>query len=217
MTCMRTTTRIARNPLLGFAFVASLSGCSNSPESSGNMGEAGAPGEVTAAPCSEELELRLGEFVAEGQPLNLLTAGDPLHLWNAPQGGHVVNPAAEVRGLVTSIVDIEARLLDPVSDQLVKDDVRSIVMKPIAGDDGWMSPDIRSRSQVAHIALCPDSAGQVFLDQEFVLEIEIRERESECQGSGVARVLVVPSCLQEASADREFCVCECEMVSECSL
>jgi hypothetical protein len=214
---MRMTTRICRTPLLGVAFVGGLLGCSNSTQSSGNTAEGGASGEVTAVACSEELELRLGEFVAEGQPLSLLMAGDPLHLWNAPQGGHVVNPAAEVRGLVSSIVDIEARLLDPVSDQLVKDDVRSIVMKPIAGDDGWMSPDIRSRSQVAHIALCPDSAGQVFLDQEFVLEIEIRERDSECRGSGVARVPVVPSCLQEASAEREFCVCECERVSECSL
>lgn len=183
----------------------------------GQGGEGGAPGEPAAPACSDELELRLGEFVAEGEPLNLLTEGDPLHLWNAPQGGHVVNVAAEVRGLVTSIVGLEARLLDPVTDEMVEDDVRSIVMKPIEGDDAWMSPDIRSRSQVAHIALCPDSTGQVFLDQEFILEVEILERDTECQGRGVARVPVVPRCLQEASVDREFCVCECEMTNECRL
>jgi len=217
MTSMRTTLRIFRSPLLGFALVGSLQGCSNSSEGSGTTGDAGAPGEPTAVACSDELELRLGEFVAEGEPLRLLAPGDPLHLWNAPQGGHVVNTAAEVHGLVTSIVSIEARLLDPVTEELVKDDVRSIVMKPIPGDDGWMSPDIRSRSQVTHIALCPDSGGQVFLDQEFLLEVEILERDTECQGRGIARVPVVPRCLQEASVEREFCVCECEMTSECSL
>ena len=168
---------------------------------------------------NNNLELRLGEFIEEGQPLALLNSGDPLHLWDAPQGGHVVTVGAEVGGLVTSIVGIEARLLDPETDELVKDDERSIVMKPIADDEGWMTPDIRSRSQVAHLPMCPDAEGRQMIDRELLLEIEIHETESECQGSGKASVRVVPGCLQGDEDDSAFCECQCSAtdVATCSL
>lgn len=172
-------------------------------------GSSGDEAGESAPSCADELELRLGEFIEEGQPLALLKSGDSLHLWNAPQGGHVVTVGAEVGGLVTSIVEIEARLIDPETDEVLKDDLRSIVMKPIEDDDGWMTPDIRSRSQVAHLPMCPDSEGRQMIDRELHLAVEIRETESECQATGKASVAVVPGCLQEDDDDRAFCECQC--------
>jgi len=216
MTRMRSSFRPSRKLRFGFVLGACLSGCSNSHERPdaalaggvGGTSGGGQAGQANAPACNEQLELRLGEFLEEDQPLALLEAGDALHLWGAPQGGFVVTVAAEVRGLVTSIVDISARLLDLETEALVSDNLRTIVMTPIAGQPGWMSPDIRSRSQVAHIALCPGSE-RVVRDQEFVLEIEIRETESDCRGVGVRRVPVVPRCLQEVTGERAYCDCQC--------
>ena len=213
---MRSSFRLSRKLRFGFVLGACLSGCSNSPPlpdaaGAGGMGGTsggGQAGQANASACNEQLELRIGEFLEEDQPLDLLEAGDPLHLWNAPQGGYVVTVAAEVGGLVTSIVDIEARLLDAETEAVLSDNLRTIVMTPIAGQAGWMSPDIRSRSQVAHVALCPGSE-RVVRDHEFVLEIEIRETESDCRGVGVARLPVVPRCLQEVEGERAYCDCQC--------
>src|SRR5690606_16736896 len=141
--------------------------------SGGGRSVGGAGGAEAQSECPDRLELRIAEIVEEDAPLAQLSDGDALHLWNAPQGGHVVTVGAEVRGTQSDIVAIEARLLDPETGDLVKDDLRSIVMKPIEGGEGWKSPDIRSRNQVAHIAMCPDPEGRQLLDQEFVLEMEI--------------------------------------------
>jgi len=197
-----------RSLVFGWVLGVGIAGCSNSESGAEPASAGGAAGATGAPACPERLELRVGEFREEDQALDLLEAGDPLHLWNAPQGGFVVTVGAEVRGLLTSIVDIEARLLDPETGTLVKDDVRTIVMKPIVDDPAWMSPDIRSRSQVAHIAMCPDTERNL-LDEDFLLEIEIQEHESDCRGIGVARVPVVPRCLHEDSAERAYCECQC--------
>lgn len=187
-------------------------GCS-SPERPADAdvnGAAGAPATSgTADNCSETLELRIAEFIEEDQPLSRLSAGDALHLWNAPQGGHVVTVGAEVSGLAGDLVRIEARLLDPDSEQLVEDDTRTIVMTPIAGEPDWMTPDIRSRNQVAHIPLCPDPERRTLLGREFWLEVEMQEVSEECGGRGVDRVLVTPRCLQPGDADRDYCECQC--------
>lgn len=137
-----------------------------------------------------------------------LDDGDALHLWNAPQGGHVVLVGAEVRGLAADKVRIEARLLDASTEDLIKDDVRNIVMKPIEAEEGWMTPDIRSRAQVAHIPMCPDVQSRTLLGREFLLEVEIEQTEP-CAVAGIGRVLVVPDCNQEALSEREFCACQC--------
>ena len=166
--------------------------------------DAGAP-----STCTEELELRIGEFTEEDEPLARLENGDALHLWNAPQGGHVVLVAAEVRGLTGEMVSIEARLLNPSTEELVKDDVRNIVMKPFDAEEGWMTPDIRSRAQVAHIPMCPDEQSRSLLEREFLLEVEIEQMDP-CAATGIARALVVPMCSQDAVSEREFCVCQCQ-------
>jgi len=172
--------------------------------------DAGAAGAGGTAQGCEGLELRLGEFVEEDEPLALLQDGDFLHLWNAPQGGHVVLVGAEVRGLTDDVVSIHASLLDEASGELVRDDIRSIVMKPIEAEPGWMSPDIRSRSQVAHIPLCPDTERRTLQGQEFLLEVEISELGTECELSKTERLHVVPDCLQRDDAERAFCSCQCQ-------
>ena len=204
-----------------WGLVLSGFGCTGGAPDAGADGVGGAAGAGAGDPCSPELELRLGEFREEGAALEPLQAGAPLHLWNAPQGGHVVLVAAEVRGLEHDIVAIEARLLDPDTEALLKDDVRSIVMKPMPDEPDWMSPDIRSRSQVAHIAMCPDAQRRELIDTPLLLEVEIREEiDAECTRTASQRFEVTAGCLQETEAERDFCMCQCApdyMPGACSL
>jgi hypothetical protein len=146
--------------------------------------------------------------------------GDVLHLWNAPQGGHVVLVAAEVKGLRGGMASIEARLFDPETRELFRDDVRIIIMKSIEADPDWSSSDIRSRSQVAHIPLCPATGRGVSLGQELVLELELTEIDTQCLASGKAEVTVVLGCYQASQSERQFCECQCQADYEpgtCSL
>jgi hypothetical protein len=194
--------------LLKASFAVVVFGCADE-KTSGSVAGAGGAGGAGDAGCGA-LELRLGEFTEEGQPLSLLQDGDFLHLWNAPQGGHVVLVGAEVRGLSDDVVSIEARLVDEDSGELVKDDFRSIIMKPIEAEPGWMSPYIRSRSQVAHIPLCPDVQRRTLQGKEFLLNIEISELGTECELSKAEQVRVTPDCLQRDDAERAFCTCQCQ-------
>src|SRR5690606_16151587 len=82
---------------------------SRSAESEKPSADTGGGGGQPQMQC-RELELRLGEFTEEGQALAPLSDGDPLHLWNAPQGGHVVLVGAEARGFTGELGSIEARL-----------------------------------------------------------------------------------------------------------
>ena len=53
------------------------------------------------------------------EPVCLLNKGDPIELWRAPQGGHVLVVGARVRGLDSDTISLRVRVRDPESDRIL--------------------------------------------------------------------------------------------------
>ncbi len=62
-----------------------------------------------------------------------------------------------------------------MTSALRREDIRTIVMKPIPGKPNWKQPDLRSRSQVAHLVVCPNEETKNVFGEPFRLEIEVKE------------------------------------------
>ncbi|MCC6668348.1 MAG: hypothetical protein IT375_31680 [Polyangiaceae bacterium] len=154
------------------------------------------------------LDVLPGDFVAENEPLKMLSAGDPIQLVPAPQGGHVIHVGARVRGLGSDTVNIRSRLRDPKTNAIEMEEARDIVMRPVDGQPEWMEPDLRSVSQVTHIPACPNYDAVVLLGATWTLEVIIDEIEG--PGLGTARVDVSPACSQADGPAKAQCQCECE-------
>ncbi|MBK7580445.1 MAG: hypothetical protein IPI67_09595 [Myxococcales bacterium] len=154
-----------------------------------------------------DLEILPADFVAENQPLKLLSEGDPIALVPAPQGGHVIHVGARVLGLTSDTVNLRSRLRDPASNAIQMEEARDVVMKPVPGQPGWMEPDLRSVSQVTHIPACPNYDADVIVDAPWKLEVIIDEIDG--PGLGSASVVVKPACAQTDPTQLALCQCEC--------
>jgi len=112
------------------------------------------------------------ELTEESMPLRMLADGAALHLWNAPQGGHVVLVAAKVENLSSNTATLKVRMRRP-GGIIVAEESRTVAMVPVPGEAGRMQPDIRSRSQVAHVPLCPDYDVDDIVGQPLEVDVEI--------------------------------------------
>lgn len=153
------------------------------------------------------LDVLPADFVAEDQPMKMLSEGDPIQLVAAPQGGHVIHIGARVRGLGSDTVNIRTRLRDPATNAIQTEEARDIVMRPVPGQPEWMEPDLRSVSQVTHIPACPNYDDVTLLDTLWKLEVVVDELEG--PGLGSATVGVKPACQQADQALAAMCKCEC--------
>src|SRR5262245_62481449 len=99
------------------------------------------------------LVVHAAQFTAESTPMRMLAEGDSLELWAAPQGGHVVLVGAKVQGLPGDIAVLRVRVRHPETNLIVAEEARSVKMVPVPGEPDTLQPDIRSRSQVAHVPL----------------------------------------------------------------
>jgi hypothetical protein len=148
-------------------------------------------------------------FVEEGSPIRLLADGDPIDLWKAPQGGHVLVISAQIEGVGGDTVKLQTRLREPDTMAIVAEEGRTVVVQPVADHPGRKEPDIRTRSQASHLPTCPDYGTRDLVDQPYLLEVEVTELYVTPPRTGKATVKVVPSCSGSLTLDPEVCRCEC--------
>jgi hypothetical protein len=169
-----------------------------------------APSEKKDATPPEPVTLTLlpGDFVAEDQPLQMLSEGDPVQLWAAPQGGHVIHVAPQVRGMTSDIGNLRTRLRFPDTNLIQTEEARDVVWKAVPGEADLMQPDLSSISQVSHVPACPNYDARDIVGQPWKIEIIV----TEIDGPGVGSVIigVVPVCAQSDAGAATACQCECE-------
>jgi hypothetical protein len=154
----------------------------------------------------EDLIVLPAQFTEESMPMRMLADGDPVDLWNAPQGGHVVLFGAKVKNMTTDVATIKVRFRRPDTGLIVAEEGRSVKMVPVDGEPGTMQPDLRSRSQVANVPLCP-SINFGIVDQTFDVEVMVTALYTQPPQTGTANVTVVARC--STPSDEAFCRCDC--------
>jgi hypothetical protein len=211
--------------LLRFVAAAVLAaiglGCSGSKASSDSSGvpdastpESGddAQGEAamtdgTVADSSEALVILPAQFTEESMPMRMLGEGDPVDLWNAPQGGHVILFGAKVKNMTTEVANIKVRFRRPDTGLIVAEEGRSVKMVGVPGEPGTLQPDIRSRSQVANVPLCPSYTRIGIVDESFDVEVLVTALYTDPVQTGTAKLKVVARC--STPSDETFCRCDC--------
>lgn len=156
-----------------------------------------------------ELTVFPAQFLREDEPLRMLTEGGPLQLWNATQGGHVALVGVQVEGVEGDTIELRSRIVDPVSGTLVAEEARTVLVKPVPGDPARKQTDIRTRSQVTHIPLCPNYETVPVNDRDYTLEVRVTELYVTPPRKGSAKLTVRPAC-GELAEDPALCRCECE-------
>ncbi|HMJ55531.1 MAG TPA: hypothetical protein VK540_25830 [Polyangiaceae bacterium] len=148
------------------------------------------------------------QFVAENVPLRMLSEGDPIDLWPAPQGGHVVLVAAKVRNLDGDTVLLRVRARYPDTPFIVAEEARSVKMVPVPGEPGTMQPELETRTQVAHVPLCPDYDPMDIVNRPLEFVVEVTTISGEERQSGAVALHLYPTC-DPRTTNEPFCLCEC--------
>jgi len=153
------------------------------------------------------LVLLPAQFTEENMPMRMLNEGDTIDLWPAPQGGHVVLVAAKVKNLVgdTAMLRVHARY--PDTPFIIALEARSVRFVPVPGEPDMMQPDLRTRTQVAHIPLCPDYDPWDIVDRPLEFSITLTTTMSEEPQTGAVTLKLNPSCAN--TGNEPFCKCEC--------
>jgi len=138
----------------------------------------------------------------------MLSDGDALHLWNAPQGGHVVLVAAKVENLTSNTATLKVRMRRP-GGIIVAEESRTVAMVQVPGEPGRMQPDIRSRSQVAHVPLCPDYDVEDIVGEPLEVDVEVTALYTDPPVSGKTTMHFTPSCDALDAQYQPLCRCEC--------
>jgi hypothetical protein len=213
---------------LALSLVVALGGCG--PESpgagepggagggAGAAGATGAGGGALPTPGSDagasggtqqgaELEVMPAMFVVEEEPLVLVAEGDDIPLTLPPQGGHVLMVGAQVRNLHTDTVELRTRLRELDTGVTVAEEGRTVVMVKVPGDDTLSQPDLRTRSQVNHVPVCPDYGDKDVVGRAYRLEVVVRELYVDVPRTATGTRTVTPSCADVADVGQ--CTCEC--------
>ena len=174
--------------------------------------EATAPGEDAPEgnDPTDALVVVPAAFTEENAPMRLLRTGDAIDLVRPPQGGHVVLLAAQVRNMSTHAATLRVRMRRPETGFIVAEEKRTVAMVPVPGEHATMQPDLRSRSQVSHVPLCPDYDSVDIGEQPLDVEIQVTALYTDPPRVGSARLLLVPTCRQTTEGELALCRCECE-------
>jgi len=160
--------------------------------------DANDPGELIVLPA---------QFTEEATPMRMLAEGDPIDLWNAPQGGHVVLLGAKVKNLTSDTATLRVRVRHQDTGLILAEEGRTVKMVPVPDEPGVMQPDIRSRSQVSNVPLCPNYDPAGILDRLVLVEVTVTALYTQPVQTGQATMNLVPSC--STPDDEAFCRCEC--------
>lgn len=167
----------------------------------------------SAGPSTEQcasLAVAPAEFITEGQPLALLDSGADVALVHPPQGGRVILIGAQIGNITTDIADIKTTLFGP-DGSTYTEAARTIALVPVPGQPGLMQPDLRTRTQVSHMTMCPVHGDRDIVDQTWTLEVSITEYDVDCPRTGSTRVDVVPRCVDTDPTELSNCRCLCQV------
>ncbi len=153
-----------------------------------------------------ELTLTAGNLTGEGGPMKWLVDGDTVRLFNAPQGGHVLHIGARIEGLRTKHAEIRAQLRHPDTKAIDAEEARTINVVEVS--PGVFESTPGSVSDVAHIPVCPDYGNRDIVDQEWLLEVSVKEVPGGT-GTGKTGVKVTPVCSHADATIQALCLCEC--------
>jgi hypothetical protein len=160
--------------------------------------------------ATDALEVIFAEFTEENAPMRLLHRDDAIDLIRAPQGGHVALLGAQIRNVSTTAAILRVRMRRPDTGFIVAEEKRTVAMIPVPGNAGTLEPDLRSRSQVAHVPLCPDYDAIDVVDRPLDVEIQVTALYTDPPRIGSARLQLVPACRQTTPEEHALCRCECE-------
>jgi hypothetical protein len=204
----------ARVGLAGALVFASLAGCSEGAVREAPLEEAeDAAADTHSRADSEDgsraLEVKPFMYTTPPLPVRILADGDPIELFRAPQGGHVLMVGARVAGLQSNTIELRARLRRASTRVIVAEELRTVVMETVVEEPSWKQTDRRTPTQVAHVAVCPNYDAEDVVGVAHELEVVVTELHGDFS-TGSRSLRVVPSCVQPATAEREECVCECK-------
>jgi hypothetical protein len=170
-----------------------------------------------AADGGDALVVRPAQFTEETMPMRMLVERDPVDLWSAPQGGHVVLIGAKVQNLMSDTANLKVRFRRPDTGLIVAEEGRTVKMVPVPGEPGLMQPDIRTRSQVSNVPLCPSYGPLGIVDELFDMEVQVTALYTDPVQIGQTTIQVIARC--STPDDEAFCRCECEpgyVLGKCS-
>lgn len=148
-----------------------------------------------------------GSFLAEEQPLVMLGDGDAVRIQVAVQGGWVIYIGAQVEHLAAELAELHTRLVDPETGAVRQEDSRTVVMRPVPGNPALKQPDLRSRSQVSHLLVCPNAGALDIVGREWLLDVRVAAIDGSV--SGRTELRVTPTCALADEPTRTRCQCEC--------
>ncbi len=187
---------------LGLVALLALAACSPDPD------EPGGTGGSAGAPVTGPVVVHPAQFLGEGQALRPLADGDPFDLWSASQGGHVARVAAQIEGIGGDTISLHARFTDTVTGEIVAEETRTVLVRPVTGSDTLKENDTRLSSQMTHVPLCPDYLPYDVVGHEMQLTVDVTELYTQPARKGSASVRVTPRCGALAESVG-LCTCEC--------
>jgi hypothetical protein len=147
------------------------------------------------------------QYTEENQPLRMLKEGDPIDLWPAPQGGHVVLVGAKLKHFAGEMAILRVRVRYPGTAFIIAEEARSVKFVPVPGEPDTKQPELATRTQVAHVPLCPDYDSEDMVDRPLEFSLQVTEPPAD-EPTVQTTLHLSPSC--RASAEGEsFCRCEC--------
>src|SRR6266508_3009226 len=134
------------------AMAAAIAGCASSAsretdsaaEGGNDVDAYGSDRRADTEAGSADLVVLPAQFTEENMPLRMLADGDPLDLWAAPQGGHVVLLSAKVKHLSTDTATLKVQVRRPDTGLIVAVESRTVAMVAVAGEPDTKQPDLRS-------------------------------------------------------------------------
>lgn len=185
---------------LWVVLLLSLTGCSSDSEPSATEDDDG--GVITP------LTVHAGYYLNEQEPLALLADGAPIVLVLAAQGGQVMYVGARVEGLAPGVARLSAQLSDPATGALAASDSRLVEFRLTADNPAEVEPDVRSRSQFAHLWACPNLEPRPIAGVPWKLEVSVASPDG--ASAGKSELVVTPTCSYGADSLIELCKCECD-------
>jgi hypothetical protein len=117
---------------------------------------------------------------------------------------------AQVKRFPSDVAKLRVRVRRPDTGFIVGEESRTVAMMPVLGMPDTSQPDLRTRSQVANVPLCPDYDSQDVVDQLAVVEFEVTALYTDPPAIGLARLHLIPTCTLADPSAQTLCRCECE-------
>ena len=115
---------------------------------------------------------------------------------------------AKVKNLIGDTAILRVRVRYPDTPFIIAEEARSVKFVPVPGEPDTLQPDIRTRTQVAHVPMCPDYDPFDIVDRPLEFAVTLTSTWGDEPQTGGTTLQLYPLCVP-GSADEGFCKCEC--------